>query len=157
MKFDVRGIIQLYGGKSERAYGKTRPDRVAGIVVDRKCHSLHFLHGACSAQFTSGVRIGAYLIQYADGEIIEIPLVEGKDVADWWTKRGESGEVSHAAIAWIGMNEAILRAAKYGALHLYRLTWKNPRPAVKVSSIDFVLSRTLAGPFLIALTAEPQP
>ena len=34
------------------------------------------------------------------------------------------------------------------------LRWTNPRPNVKITSVDFVAADTEASPFLLALTAE---
>jgi hypothetical protein len=57
-----------------------------------------------------------------------------------------------AEVAWTGDNEA---AQSQGAtLQLFKWTWANPRPEVKLESLDFVSAMTPCAPFIIAITAE---
>ena len=40
-------------------------------------------------------------------------------------------------------------------LRLFRTTWTNPRPDLEIKTLDFISAMSKAGPFLVALTAEP--
>jgi hypothetical protein len=101
-----------------------------------------------------GVQVGSYVLHYADGECREVPLLYGRDLANWWfwgLPRGSS-EDRGAFAAWVGQNPD---AAKNGAgICLYKSTRENPRPDVELVSIDFVSSMSFAAPFLVALTVE---
>jgi hypothetical protein len=56
-------------------------------------------------------------------------------------------------MVWVGENNA---SRRYEAkVRLFMSTLENPRPDKQVVSIDFVSSRSVYGPFLVALTAEP--
>ena len=41
-------------------------------------------------------------------------------------------------------------------IQLFISTRKNPRPGVEISSLDYVSKMTQAGPFLVAITVEPE-
>lgn len=57
-------------------------------------------------------------------------------------------------IAWVGQN-TYSRNCGNRKIRLFKSTWENPRPLVRVTSIDFVSTMKQAAPFLIAITAEP--
>jgi hypothetical protein len=151
-RFDVRGLVHVYGTalKGEEA---TYPERVTDIRIAQKCRRLHFLQ-ATSWEVLDGIEVGRYVLHYADGERRELPLVYGRDLANWWfygVPRGSS-DATGAVAAWVGHNPS---AAKDGAgICLYKSTRENPRPDVELVSIDFVSSMSFAAPFLVALTVE---
>ena len=101
-----------------------------------------------------GVQVGSYVLHYADGERRELPIVYGRDLANWWFWGipKSSIESGGAVAAWVGQKP---EAAKNGAgICLYKSTRENPRPDVELVSIDFVSSMSFAAPFLVALTVE---
>jgi beta-galactosidase len=141
-------LIQLCGG------GITgKPLSITGISVGRKLTRLHFLHGT-GYQATDGTVIGAYTVHYADGTRATIDIVYGKDVRDWWYKRGDS-EVTRGKVAWEGSNAEV--KPRNIKLRLYLRTWKNPHPGKTVARIDYTSRPTVCAPFCIAITAENRP
>jgi eukaryotic-like serine/threonine-protein kinase len=144
--FDLRGLIQV-GDQP----GMTYPRRVADIAVGRPCARLHFLHAAVHAA-NEGTKIGRYVVHFAGGEQVEVPIVVGKDVSNWWGPAEEQGKP--LVVAWWGTNA--LANAFGGKIRLFKSTWENPRPADRVQSIDFdfVGNSEECAPFLVALTAE---
>src|SRR5207244_128896 len=97
--------------------------------------------------------IASYIVHYADGQTREIPVLYGKDVADWWFDARHPLDPTDAKVAWRGLNEA---AKAYGkSLRLYQTRWENPRKDEAVASVSFVSTVTLSAPFLIAITVEP--
>jgi hypothetical protein len=48
-----------------------------------------------------------------------------------------------------------LSAKRGQSIPLNKFTWENPRPDVELSSLDFKGEAKTAGPFLVAVTAEP--
>ncbi len=153
--FDVRGLIQV---GANAANGMAYPKQVSEITIGRQCEHLHFLHSAIYASTsTNGVRIGAYVIHYADGQQGEIPIRGGIEVADWWTRGAQTNTLY--TVAWMGTNEASRKKERF--IRLFKTTWKNPRVNVEIVSIDFVSGRVappgrgVPAPFLVAITAEP--
>ena len=97
--------------------------------------------------------IGKYIVHYEDKTKETIEIVYGKDVRDWWFTPEEKG-VSRGQVAWEGENE---RSKSFPGvkLRLYVTSWKNPKPTKKVTSIDYVSTKSsAAAPFCIAITAE---
>jgi WD40 repeat protein len=148
--FDVRGLIQL-GARA--ATGLAYPNHVLGIPIGRSCQRLHFLHAAVSSDGARrGDELGSYIIHYIDGRRVEIPIVVGKDLADWWSQADQTN--MNFVIAWTGRNPCA--SWYHRTIRLFKTTWENPRPAVRIRQFDFVSDKLTPGkPFLVALTAEP--
>jgi hypothetical protein len=126
------------------------PEKIEGITVDRKVTKLHLLH-ACGWDTDEDTIIGEYIITFADDTSTTIPIRYGKDLLNWWSD--ESVEPGEAKVAWKGENEASMRVNK--KIRLYRSTWENPKPELKVKTIDFTATKqTPAAPFCVAITAE---
>ena len=94
--------------------------------------------------------IGAYVVHYADGQQREIPIVGGEDIRDWWVMPDEPEIASTPKVGWTGTTPQGV------PIQLFITMWKNPRPGVEISSLDYVSKMTQAGPFLVAITVEPE-
>jgi hypothetical protein len=117
------------------------------------CRRLHFRHAAIGAAGARpGDELGSYAVQYVDGREIQIPIVFGKDLSDWWSQDNEQN--LKFVIAWEGNTP---EARKYHhSIRLFKSTWENPHPDVPLRQFDFVAHKPARGaPFLVALTAEP--
>ncbi|HWW02960.1 MAG TPA: protein kinase [Candidatus Acidoferrum sp.] len=150
VEFDVRGLIQIGAAAANRlAY----PNHVLGIPVRRQCRRLHFLHAAIfSGNARVGDELGSYILHYADGRQIELPIVMGKDVADWWSVSSQTN--ISCAVAWTGNNPSA--RAGGNTIRLFKTTWDNPTPGVLIRHFDFTSDKPTPGqPFLVAVTAEP--
>ena len=91
---------------------------------------------------TKATRVGGYVVHYEDGKTQKIDLVYGKDIYAW------DDQSAATLFAWK------TRAKDGRQIGVSDLRWKNPRPDVKITSIDFVAEGTEASPFLLALTGE---
>jgi hypothetical protein len=147
--FDVRGVIQLRGEEHELPF--SFPVKVEGISVNQKLRRIHFLQGA-SFEPRSRTNIATYVIHYADNQTREIPIVYGKQIADWWDDPKDPWELTDAKVAWSGHNEAADAYGKF--LRIYQCTWENPLKDTEVANISFVSGATISAPFLIAITLE---
>jgi hypothetical protein len=159
VKFKVGdGVVQL--GSKQLA---DKPEKVEGTKVDRKFAKLHILHATCFGggpnvagspwYVEDGTKIGEYKINYEDKSSEYIPIVFGKDVRDWWFRADEK-EASHSKVVWKGDND--YAKENECRLRLYLSTWDNPKPDMKVISIDYIGQKeaTVAAPFCVALTLE---
>lgn len=134
-----------------------------GTKVDKKFAKLHILHATCYGggpnvpgspwYVEDGTKIGEYKVNYEDKSSEYIPIVFGKDVRDWWFRADEK-EASHSKVAWKGDNDYATKNTC--RLRLYLSTWENPKPDMKVISIDYLGQKeaTMAAPFCVALTLE---
>jgi hypothetical protein len=152
VKFSVgEGYIKL-GGKLDTE----RPKKVHGIKVDATGARIQILHGtgygAGGGIVTDGAKIAEYVIHYEDESTASIPIHYGTDVRDWWSW-GKSPEVTRGKIAWAGTND--FSEEEDQIIRLYLTTWENPKPALKITTIDYIsTNQTPAAPFCIAITLE---
>jgi hypothetical protein len=157
--FRLDGVILVGPGESSSGpTGEPAPvvKKVEGIPVGHKAESLYFLH-ATHWGAMSGAKIGAYIIHYADGSQVEIPIRYGQEVLDWWTIPDRGSEASNGEIAWTGTCEAADRSGV--TIRLFLTTWKNPHPEREIKTLDMVTGDQPSGPgaptpFLVALSGQ---
>jgi hypothetical protein len=151
MEFDVRGLIQLHASDSGTV---SYPRAVHNIPLGHRCRKLHFLHNTLFGRaVTRGQTIGAYIPHYADGKAVTVPLRMGENILDWWGSPDKLPPTGTTVLAWKGING--LSAKRGQSIHLNKFTWENSRPDVEQSALDFKGEAKTAGPFLVAVTAEP--
>lgn len=131
------------------------PDGVTGIPVRRKADALFFLQTARldvrrnEQERRAGkvFEMARYVVHYADGQTVAVPIRAELDVDDYrqkapaslpgaalgWSRKYENSDVS--ATAWVQQ-------------------WNNPRPDVEIASVDLVYGPDRRGvPALLAVTA----
>lgn len=157
VRFRIEDRFILLGSRLSK---ETRADKVEGIEVGKTFNRLHVLQGTFYGKGKEGdplfvpddTQIGRYQVHYEDGGREEIPILYGQDVRDWWITRNPPG-VTRGKVAWEGDNAPA--KARGHRLRLYLGTWKNPRPGVKVTRIDFEKVGTHpTAPFCVGLTVE---
>jgi len=148
--FDVRGLVQL--GSQHEDSRNWFPARVTGIRIGGLARQINFLHSAIWGQGSLGTEVGFYRVHYADDGAVEIPVILGKDVLDWWAQPNERPGTNGLVIAWKGTNAKSQAEGRY--IRLFKSTWENPRPDLEISTIDFESRMTEAAPFLVAITAQ---
>ena len=158
--FDVEGRIQLAGGAQANG-GREFPMRVH-IPISGRCSKLEVLHGAVNLRMP-GKEIARLVLQYEDGSNARFEIIGGKQVLDWWGPiyNTDAGKGRHTTgpdteLAWAGENPGIRRSAPDYSLRLYKSTFVNPHPDLKIIGIDYL--STLSGPasFLLGLTLEQE-
>ena len=148
MAFDIRGLIRLSAGDL-RPFHPELPVAVRNIRVDRRAGHLHFILGSVSAA-NAGTVIGNLQVHLADGFQEQIPLKIGEALNRSIQRTGYQ-PILHAA------SRVVWRAdipALPGDMVLYRHSWANPRPLLKVESLDFSSTMEVGGPMLFAITVE---
>jgi WD40 repeat protein/serine/threonine protein kinase/tetratricopeptide (TPR) repeat protein len=157
--FDIRGVIQVGCTRS-----RVKIDQATGIPVNQECRALHFLHAAedlLNDDAPVGKRYGHYTVQYVDGESEIIPIEKNRSIGLLFAQEKKGGD---SVIAWTGLNEATIEAG--GSIELFKLSWPNPRPQVRIQSIGLEFTRTAREVeaigsqeviCLIAITAQSEP
>ena len=149
VRFDLRGVLQL--GSTNFPFAIDYPAEVKGIRVGLASPVLHFLHAAAGRVEPDTV-VGEYVIHYAEGPPVRIPLIYGRNIADWWADSASLARFKMEARFLRGVNAASRRFNR--SIKIYDHPWKNPRPGVVIDSIDFRSGHTPAAPFLLAITVE---
>jgi WD40 repeat protein len=146
--FDVRGIVGCAGLCPS---GRALPAQVRSIRIDSRCRLIHCLQ-ATAFETQTGVRVGTYVLHYADGQSEELPLDYGKDLRNWWTVPGESSETPNASVVWTG--DTPLAVSNGQTIRLWKRTYENPRPDLEITHLDFVSAMAFPAPFVVAITVE---
>lgn len=134
------------------------PDEVKGLPVGCLADRLYFLHafhrGATWKPGKPGEEppvVFRYVIHYEDGRAETAPVLYGQG-ADHWISPNPAG-LKSAALAWsapFGGESSAEQAA------VYQFRWNNPRPRVRIASIDLVYGPAKSrhgSPALLAVTA----
>jgi hypothetical protein len=149
VRFDVRGVVQL--SSSSALLGGDFPTAVTGIPINQKAATIHFLHATAFGQ-ANGSKIAKYTVHYTSGREEEIPVIDGKDLQDWWLYPQMVKTQGGPKIVWRGMNQAVKDWGNDVKIGLFESSWTNPAPDDSIVSLDFTALD--AAPFLIAITTE---
>lgn len=115
------------------------PLAVRDIRVDLKAKNLYFLH----ATAWSGGHSFSYIIHYADGSSLELPIRDGIEVNDWfWASRKLAAMTAHPG--WLNSERK--------GLYIWR--WENPHPEKTIRSFDIVSQNRDSIPIIVAVSAE---
>jgi hypothetical protein len=155
--FDVRGAIRLHSPNP--FYVNMRaPERVNGIKVNQICRRLHFLHYVYRSRNAGvdGEIVATYVVKYSDGERAEIPIKYGEDVLTWTSYNGARGSAdpremlanTNSTIVWKGTNNLNF------PVRMSRTTWSNPRPEVRIKTVDLVSGMSQCSHVVVAITTE---
>jgi hypothetical protein len=147
--FDIRGVIQLEGQISEEKTHLKYAKEARDIEINQKADKIHFLQASAWDVEDPQMIIGKYIVHYENKGKIEIPIIYKVNVWDWWATE-ESG-VTQAPV-WKGEN---VRTKELGMhIRLFKYSWENPNPALKIISLDFISNIEIPAPILVAITIE---
>jgi hypothetical protein len=132
------GAVMLWGTYAGKA---KLPQELSGIAIEKRAAELLFLN-VCGWPTNPGEKVGFCRVNYADGSAEEIPLVQGKNIADpaypLWT--------TVARPAWQG------KMPDGTPVKAFAFAWKNPHVEREIRSLDFVSTGTRASPTLLGLS-----
>lgn len=103
------------------------PQRIDGIVINAKAKRLAWL---AAAYYSARGQIATYIVHYADGSQIKIPVHGGEQVGDMFGPKDQSD----AIVAWEKPHPVITHATVGAYLHL----WENPKPNLKIKTVDII-------------------
>lgn len=131
---DLPNVITLRGAQSE-----TQDESVRDLPVGRRASRLAFLHTAYLPSANRGDAapqpLAHYVVRYADGTQVELPVTPGRNIAHWSHNRRNLPE---ARIAWT--IPTVLRRDRIAWSTLFAYEWVNPRPNVVIEAVDLVRS-----------------
>ena len=150
VEFDARGVVQLSGHGSPA--GKY-PTEVKGIIVQKRCQHLYFLHAArLMGKVEDGDQIGSYIVHLPNSKVpMEIPIVYGRSVLDWHADLKRMQLNKEVKEVWTGGNDAGKRSGK--GVRLFLTSW-NLAPGAEIESLDFVSTGRNAAPFLLGISFD---
>jgi hypothetical protein len=144
--FDVRGAIQL---QAMRPGLVPYPAAVTNISIGQTGRVVHLLLGTVHPA-APGTPVAECVFHFADGRQRRFPLEYGRHLAACVApSKDRSGPDAGVPVAWASATEDG-RVAR-----LFRCTVTNAFPDQVIERLDFLAREGSAGPFLLALSIEP--
>jgi hypothetical protein len=119
--------------QSDGGLNRDLPREIKGIEVGRKADALFFLHSMayCGAD---GKKHWKYRVNYKNGTNVEIPIVAGVHVADWWDDPAKMAEAMTAAGVVVGFQcDCTVRKN----VIVLEYEWVNPHAEKEIATVDF--------------------
>lgn len=136
------------GGRSciiLRGRGRESLPASAEFSVNEKADVLYFLQADAWGGSADNL-VAQYVITFADGQSVTVPLRNGREIRDWH----QPADTAESAVGWEGSNP---QAPEIG-LMIY--PWRNPRPDVPIARVRLE-SVGQSVPILVAVTAGDGP
>ena len=111
------------------------------------CAGLHVLHYLESPG--ASTEIGSYVMRFADGRRVAVPVLCGQNVHDWWKPQ-------RLGFATMAHRDVFVYKERKQHVAFWRASIRNPRPRVAVSSLEIVNSHPRASINLAAVTLSDQ-
>ena len=120
------------------------PEAARGIRADVRAEALWFLHAG--AFLEPGREAFRYVVRYADGTSLALPMRGYVEFDDWWMHGAVPGgrDAMPCKPGWLN--------AKSRGFHVWR--WENPFPEKTIATIDIESANTKTAPIVEAITAE---
>jgi hypothetical protein len=125
--------VALYSISALPGTNKDLPKKVR-IAVGRKADEIFFLHDSC---WTEG-KVFTYRMNYEDGASADLVIENGNQILDWIMPSAAINDAmmnEGVFVAWQGHSKAFNCDTM-----IQGLEWRNPNPAKRVASIDFIAS-----------------
>lgn len=135
LKPDVNNVLVLQGTQLPNL-----PEHLGPISLNNKAAYLSFLHTSygCSEQ-----KLFVYKINYADGTEIDVPISGKEQIGDWYAPV----DGTHCFVAW--SEEHPVSGVELG---FYIYVWRNPKPELKIESIEIVKTFKDTTPMIFAIS-----
>jgi hypothetical protein len=93
--------------------------------------------------------VASLILHYADGTTNKLDIIYGRQVYDWWFQASDADAplAGNTKVAWVGENSA-------SKIRVFQTSFANPKPEVKIESVDYVSGLSKCAPFMLALTVE---
>ena len=120
------------------------------VELQGKADVLAVLHSG--AWMESGVRQATYVLHYADGTKVEIPVVGGKNILDWTAAPGRADEVKYDPALGLLLPATSVPSPQFVHVTVWMLLWKNPQPDKQIVAFE-VKGEGQGIPGLLAVSA----
>ncbi|HEY0866852.1 MAG TPA: hypothetical protein VGE01_05725, partial [Fimbriimonas sp.] len=122
----------------------------AGIEVAKPADMLYFLHAAQVARPAGGEErpeVATYVVRYADGSSVEVPVRLGEEVGHWQQK--SPLPLPNGRIGWAVPYPGAGTVDTVPVLYVSQ--WQNPKPQVPIASLDLRKGKDLDRARLLVL------
>ena len=134
------------------AHQTDKPKAVSVEIPSVRGNYVIFVHhtiGGSTAR--EGDVVARYTIRYADGQSVDIPMLKGKNLRDWWCRQWWDNSGRDSWPVYMGRN--VYTQKWHSLIGLWATQWKNTRPDVPITGITFS-SEDRGGPVIWAVTID---
>jgi hypothetical protein len=123
----------------------------AGGKVKFKGHAdvLAFLHSG--GWISAGARQATYIIHYADGTKVEIPVIGGENILDWTAPAARADEIKYDPALGLILPATSVASPQFVHVTVWMTLWKNPYPDKPIVALE-VKGANAGIPGLIAVS-----
>jgi len=144
----IDGVMYLWGSGG----GGDFPQEIRDIPMYEMFETLYIYHGSYYGS-PPGTPVCDVVFRYVDDTVVTNRLLYGTDILDWYAPggnrvKGPTGP--NSKLAWIGQMEA--RNGGVQQLRLCMTAIENPKPTVKVWSIDLYSCKNRTVLYIMAMT-----
>ena len=104
------------------------------VDLHGKADVLAFLHSG--AWLATNVQHATYVIHYADGGKVEIPVIAGKNILDWALPGSRADDITYDPAMGLLLPAISVPSPQFVHVTVWMLLWKNPRPGTEISALE---------------------
>ncbi len=135
-----------------REQDANRPKSVDVAIPNVRGNFIVFIqHAVGGSQTREGEPLALYTVHYADGTTVDVPMLKGTHLRDWWCRQWWDNSGSDAWPVYMGRNVYTMKW--HCLIGLWATQWKNTRPEVPISGITFT-SLDQGAPVIWAVTLD---
>ena len=159
----LNGLVQLQGQISSSPADRYRApgmeafvSKKTGAQVNQQIEGAAWLQGTVWTA-TEGDNVGSLVWHYSDGGEETVPIIYGRTTARFWAQPAQiEQEKGFLQPVWSHYEDEN-KERRERWLRIYQQEWRNPRPDLLVTTVDFVSNQQCpAAPFLVAATVIPR-
>ncbi|HXJ58827.1 MAG TPA: hypothetical protein VNU68_19380 [Verrucomicrobiae bacterium] len=159
----LNGLVQLQGQVSNLPADRYRAPGMeafvwkrTGVQVNQQIEGATWLQGTVWTA-AEGDTVGSLVWHYSNGGEETVPIIYGKTTARFWAQPAQiEQEKGFLQPVWSHYEDEN-KERRERWLRIYQQEWRNPRPDLLVTTVDFVSNQQCpAAPFLVAATVIPR-
>ncbi len=104
------------------------------VDLKGKADVLAFLH--TGGWIDHDAQQATYIIHYADGAKVEIPVIGGKNILDWTTPPDQADDVKYDPALGLILPATSVASPQFVHVTVWMVLWKNPRPDKEIASLE---------------------
>jgi hypothetical protein len=97
---------------------------------------LAFLHSG--GWIETNVKQATYVINYADGTKVEIPVIGGKNILDWVGPTDAADAIKYDPALGLILPAVNVACPQFGRATVWMVLWKNPHPEKPIASLEVI-------------------
>ena len=119
------------------------------VDLTGKADMLAFMHSG--GWIARDIQHATYIIHYADGTKVDIPVIGGKNIIDWAQPPSRADDVTYDPTLGLLLPATTVASPQFVHVTVWMLLWKNPHPDKEIASLE-VKGENQGIPGLIAVS-----